>query len=81
MRPQFLLLRDQLLFSAKPPPTKLSWSDHLKNLALGLAALVTSIAIPLVGIYYTDRQKEREIIAANARTEIEQRQKDKELGK
>lgn len=58
-----------------------SWSEHIKNLLVGCAAIVSSIAVPLVGIYYTDRQKEREIIAGKNQMEVEQHQKDRELGK
>jgi hypothetical protein len=42
-------------------PSKLMWSEHVKNLMLGLSAVIASVAIPVVGIYYTNQHKEREL--------------------
>jgi hypothetical protein len=67
--------------SINEEPGKSSWSEHLKNTLLGVAALVSSIAIPLVGIYYTNMQKNEELKSALQRLGIEQAQKGKELGK
>lgn len=40
---------------------KPTWSEDAKNLLLGLSALVASVAIPLLGLYYTNQQKDREL--------------------
>ena len=63
---------------ASPQPP---FSDRLKNVLLGLAAVISSVAIPLVGIYYTNQQKNREIEVGDTRSRIEQAQKERELAK
>jgi PAN domain len=71
---------------------KATWSDHVKNVALAIAAVSAAIFIPLVGFSFTNAQKDREIASTRAqkdleiasadnRTKIEQAQKVKELGK
>jgi lysozyme len=50
---------------------KESASERFKNIALGLAGLISSIAIPLVGFYFTDQQNRRS-------QETEQAQKSRE---
>jgi lysozyme len=40
---------------------KTSGSERFRNIALGLAGIISSVLIPLIGFYYTSRDKEREV--------------------
>lgn len=71
--------------------SKEGWPETFKNVALGVAGVISSVAIPIVGIYITDEQnrrtleatnrdKEREIAANKALKEGESAQKYIELG-
>ena len=40
---------------------KLSPSERFRNIALGIAGVISSVLIPLLGLYYTSRDKEREV--------------------
>jgi GH25 family lysozyme M1 (1,4-beta-N-acetylmuramidase) len=49
------------LFAVRPPPKKASLSETFKNVGLGLAGLVSTVVIPVVGLHYTNKQKEEEV--------------------
>src|SRR5262249_28354981 len=40
---------------------KVSASERFRNIALGMAGVISSILIPALGLYYTSRDKEREV--------------------
>lgn len=44
-----------------PPTPSKSRSENFRNIALGFAGIISSILIPLLGLYYTSRDKEREV--------------------
>ena len=49
---------------ARPRPeakTRTSGSERFRNIALGIAGVISSVLIPLIGLYYTSRDKEREV--------------------
>src|SRR5215472_10664672 len=43
-------------------PRRHSWdSERFRNISLGIAGVVSSVFIPVLGIYYTSRDKDREV--------------------
>lgn len=46
---------------AQPPAPRVSRSETFKNIALGISGVLSSILIPLVGFYYAEKQKDKEI--------------------
>jgi GH25 family lysozyme M1 (1,4-beta-N-acetylmuramidase) len=40
---------------------EISRSEHFRNIALGTAGIISSVLIPLIALYYTSRDKEREV--------------------
>ena len=42
-------------------PRRASGSERFRNIALGLAGIISSVLIPLIGFYYASRDKEREV--------------------
>jgi lysozyme len=45
---------------------KESCSERFRNIALGIAGLISSVAIPLVGFYFTDQQNRRSQVTEQA---------------
>jgi GH25 family lysozyme M1 (1,4-beta-N-acetylmuramidase) len=43
------------------PATRQSRSETFRNIALGIAGIVSAIGIPVLGYYYTDKQKNKEL--------------------
>jgi GH25 family lysozyme M1 (1,4-beta-N-acetylmuramidase) len=48
-------------FGFVAPRNHTSPSEHFRNVALGLAGVISSILIPLLGFYFTGRDKQREV--------------------
>lgn len=57
-----------------------SWSERFKNVALGVAGVISSIAIPLVGYYFTSQQSLRSLNASLVEKDKDSAQKYIELG-
>jgi lysozyme len=45
---------------AEPKPSP-SGSERFRNISLGIAGVVSSVLIPILGLYYTSRDKDREV--------------------
>src|ERR1700730_12784077 len=45
---------------AEPKPL-LSSSERFRNISLGIAGVISSVLIPILGLYYTSRDKDREV--------------------
>ena len=45
----------------RSPEAQTSSAERFRNIALGLAGVISSVLIPLLGLYYTSRDKEREV--------------------
>jgi lysozyme len=50
--------KDPALPEAKSESSR---SERFRNVALGIAGIISSVLIPLIGLYYTSRDKEREV--------------------
>lgn len=60
--------------------TSNTWSERFKNVALGVAGVISSIAIPLVGYYFTSQQSKESLNASQVEKNQESAQKYIELG-